>query len=466
MLKRGGEEEKEESGLRRSVNLFQAVMYGVGLILGAGIYVVIGDVAGIAGNAMWISFMISAAIATFTALSYAELSSMFPKSAAEYVYVKNAFGNNAAAFIAGWLMIFVAIVSAAAVAIGFSGYFSSLFPQFDPLLSAIALVLILSLVNFVGIRESVWMNATFTFVELAGLAIIILAALLFGSNQIDYYEMPPAVVEMPLSAGAIVAAAGLIFFAYYGFENLANISEETKNASKVIPKALIISIIITTAIYILVALSAITLVGWEELSLSEAPLASAAEKVFGRMGVTVLSAIALFATSNTVLMMLISGSRIMFGMSKDNALPSILSKVHSLTKTPWLAVIVTMLVTMGVVLFSQGSISRVANVSVFTVFIAYALVNFALMWLRYKRPGLDRPFRSPIKIGSFPIFAGLGLVTSVAMLSQFDYGTMLAGAVATASGLIAHLVIEKHREYRQPITSPSESAEGTGDDKQ
>ncbi|HEX6283177.1 MAG TPA: amino acid permease, partial [Nitrososphaera sp.] len=169
MLKRGGKE-KEEPGLRRNVNLFQAVMFGIGLILGAGIYVLIGDVAGIAGNAMWIAFIIATVIAICTGLSYAELSSMFPKSAAAYVYIKNAFGNNAAAFIAGWLIIFVALVSAGAVAIGFSGYFSSLFPQFDPLVSAAALVLILSIVNFVGIRQSLWMNTTFVFIELAGLA--------------------------------------------------------------------------------------------------------------------------------------------------------------------------------------------------------------------------------------------------------------------------------------------------------
>lgn len=462
MLKRGGEE-KKEPGLSRNVNLFQAVMYGVGLILGAGIYVLIGDVAGIAGNAMWISFIIATVIAICTGLSYAELSSMFPKSAAAYVYVKNAFGNNAVAFIAGWIIIFVAIVSAAAVAIGFSGYFSSLFPQFDPLVSAAVLVLILSVVNFVGIRQSVWMNTTFTFIELAGIAIIILAALLFGSHQIDYYEMPPAVAEMPLSAGAIAAAASLIFFAYMGFENLANISEETKNASKVIPKALIISIVVISAVYILVALSALALVGWKELSLSEAPLASAAESAFGKIGVTVLSAIALFATSNTVLLMLISGSRIMFGMSKGYALPSIFSRVHSLTKTPWIAVIATMLVTIGVISFSQGSISHVANVSVFNIFIVYALVNFAMIWLRYKKPELERPFRSPLKIGRFPLFAGLGLATSLAMLSQFDYGIMLAGAAAIASGFVAHLAIEKRGK---PIKS-SESGEGVaGDNKQ
>ncbi len=402
-------------------------MYGVGLILGAGIYVLIGDVAGIAGNAIWVSFIISALIATCTGLSYAELSSLFPKSAAEYVYVKNAFGNKAAAFLAGWLIMFIAIVSAAAVAIGFSGYFSSLFPQFDPLFSATALVILLSTVSFIGIKESVLMNTAFTFIEMAGLAIIILAALLLGSQHIDYYEMPPAVAEMPLSVGAIVAAAGLIFFAYYGFENLANISEETKNASKVIPRALIISIAVTTAVYILVALSAITLVGWKELSLSEAPLAYAAERAFGKIGITILSAIALFATSNTVLMMLVSGSRIMFGMSRDNALPARLSRVHQKTKTPWIAVIVTMFFAVGVIWISQGSISVVANVSVFDVFIVFALVNLAMIWLRYRKPELERPFRSPVNIVRFPLFAGIGLVTSTVMLSQFDYGTMVAG---------------------------------------
>src|SRR5262245_10826256 len=128
-------------------------MYGVGLILGAGIYVLIGDVAAIAGNAMWISFLIAAVIAAFTGLSYAELSSMYPKSAAEYVFVKQAFNNNLAAFAAGWLITVVAIVSAAAVAIGFSAYFGLFFPQVNPTVSAVALVLALSVVNFRGIRE-------------------------------------------------------------------------------------------------------------------------------------------------------------------------------------------------------------------------------------------------------------------------------------------------------------------------
>lgn len=428
-------------------------MYGVGLILGAGIYVLIGDVAALAGNAMWISFVISAVIATLTGLSYAELSSMFPKSAAEYVFVRNAFRNNLAAFVTGWLITFVAVVSAAAVAIGFSAYLATFFSQLNPLLSAVALVVVLSAINFVGIRESMWVNTTFAIIEIAGLAIIVAAALLLGSfAQVDYYEMPPAAsASVSLSAGAILAAAALAFFAYFGFENLANISEETKNASKTIPKALIISIAATTGIYILIALSAIALVGWENLSATDAPLALATEKVFGRVGATVLSAIALFATSNTVLMMLVAGSRIMFGMSKERAFPAMLGLVHHATGTPWVAVVLTMLLTITVVALSSGSISAVANAAVFVIFIVYALVNLSLIWLRYKQPLLERPFRSPLRIGWFPVIAGLGFATALAMLTQFDSTTVMAGAVATVAGLASYAIIGRYRilQYRR-----------------
>ena len=156
--------------LKRSVGLFQAVTYGVGLILGAGIYVIIGDVAGIAGNAMWISFILAALIALVTGFSYAELSSIFPKSAAEYVYSKNAFDSNFIGSIAGCMIIFVAIVSAATVAIGFAEYLTAIaFSQFNPILFAIILMLILSFINFYGISESIKLNTIFTFIELAGL---------------------------------------------------------------------------------------------------------------------------------------------------------------------------------------------------------------------------------------------------------------------------------------------------------
>lgn len=449
MLRAG---EQNQPGLKRNVGLFQAVMYGIGLILGAGIYVLIGDVAGIAGNAMWISLIIAAAIAIFTGLSYAELSSMFPRSAAEYVFVKNAFKNDLMAFVAGWLIIFVAIASAAAVALGFSGYLLSFFPQADPVLSAVALVMALSAVNYIGIRESTWLNTAFTFVELAGLAIVVIAALFLGSfgEERDYLSMPQgASASIPLAIGAILGAAGLAFFAYFGFENLANIADEAKDANRTIPKALLISIAATTVIYIVISLSAIALVGWESLSSTDAPLALAAEKAFGKTGVAVLSAIALFATSNTVLMMMVAGSRIMYGMSKERALPSLLGTVKSSTGTPWIAVVLTALLVTAVLSLSQGSIYAVANVAVFVIFMVYAVVNMALIWLRYRQPNFETRFRSPATIGRLPVFAALGLMTTLAMLTQFDSITVAAGFAVAATGFASYAAISRYRNVHK-----------------
>ena len=377
-------------------------MYGIGLILGAGIYVIIGDVAAVAGNAMWISFIVASVIALFTGLSYAELSSMYPKSAAEYVFARNVFGNQFIALVVGCLIIFVAVVSAATVALGFSGYFTSIFyPQFHPVIVAIVLIGVLSIVNFWGISQSVWMNTVFTFIELAGLFIIILAGFWLGSpGSTNYFETPDKMSELSEATlltwfGAIFGGAGLVFFAYYGFENIVNIADETKNPVRVIPKALLISIAVTTALYILVAISTSALVGWKGLSLTEAPLSLAAERALGGQGVIILSTIALFATSNTALMMLISGSRIIYGISKDQSFPKILSTVNKSRKTPWIAIIVIMASTMIAITFSSRDISTIASIAVFGIFLVYAIVNLSLIWSRYRITDYKRPFVSP-----------------------------------------------------------------------
>ncbi|WP_415281104.1 APC family permease [Candidatus Nitrososphaera sp. FF02] len=369
---------------------------------------------------------------------------MYPKSAAEYVFAKNAFGNKMVAFVAGWMIVFVAVVSAAAVALGFSGYLVSFVPGIHPIVAAIVLIAVLSGVNFIGIRESAWTNTTFTIIEIAGLAVIIGGAFALGlPTQTDYYQMPSAVTSPSLALVAIFGAAGLVFFAYFGFENLANVAEETRNARRTIPIALIASIVITTAIYVLVALSAVALAGWEALSSSEAPLALAAQRVLGGTGSFVLSAIALFATTNTVLMMLVASSRIMFGMAQDGALPKALSSVHRSRKTPTLAVIATMALGAAIVAVSSGSIEAVASVAVFGIFAVYILVNLSLIRLRYSQPRLERPFRSPVSLRGFPVLAGLGAATSAAMLTQFDLVTVVAGAVTACLAVLAFIIKER-----------------------
>lgn len=441
-------------GLKRSVTLFQAIMYGIGLILGAGIYVLIGDVAAIAGNAMWISFLLAAAIASLTGLTYAELSSIFPKSAAEYVYVKEGLGSNFMALFVGCLTIFVAITSAATVAIGFSDYLAALLPQYPPILYALALVLVLSFLNYHGIRESVWVNSIFTIVEVSGLLIIIVAGLSIGSvTDTNYFEMPSSLyLSHATMISTILSSTLLVFFAYYGFENISNISEETKLPTRTIPRALIFSIVVTTIMYILVAVSTVALVGWEELSKSNAPLAVAASKALGNNGIIILTILALFATTNTVLMMLISGSRIIFGIAEhDDAIPTILTEVHSSRRTPWLATIFTMAFTLATIILYTGKISDVASISVFGILIVFALVNLSVIRLRFKQPNLHRPFRLPLSIGKVPIIPALGLVTTIIIIFQFNTSVVTSAFVPLISIIILCLILTK-RKIDQQLT--------------
>jgi APA family basic amino acid/polyamine antiporter len=435
-------------GLRRSVTLVQAVMYGIGLILGAGIYVLVGDVAAIAGNAMWISFLLAAVMASFTGLSYAELSSVFPKSAAEYVYVKAGFGNNFLALFIGCLTIFVAITSAATVAIGFSGYLAVLLPEYPPILYAISLVLALSFLNYYGIRESVWVNSIFTIVEVSGLLIIIAVGLSIGSvADTNYFEMPSIAYSSHAAIiSTILASTVLVFFAYYGFENISNISEETKNPTRTIPRALVFSILVTTIIYILVAISTVALVGWEELSNSNAPLALAASKALGSNGIIVLTILALFATTNTVLMMLISGSRIIFGIAKyDEAIPTILAEVHSSRKTPWLATIFIMAFTLATIILYSGKLADVASISVFTILVVFAFVNLSVISLRFKQPRLQRPFMSPFRVKKLPILPVLGLVMTIVIMLQFNPHVISSTLVPLISIIILSLILTKRK---------------------
>src|SRR3972149_7024330 len=236
------------SELKRHMGLFQLTMYGIGLILGAGIYVLIGEATGIAGDAVWISFVLAAIVAVFAGLSYAELSSVFPKAAAEYTFIKNSFKSNFLGFIIGWLTAITSIITAAVVALGFGGYFAE-FIDLPIVISAILLLGALSFINFFGIRESSWTNIIFTIVEAAGLVIII--------------------------------AFVLIFFAFVGFEDMANVAEEVKKPSRTIPKAILLSISITGVIYVLVSLAAVRVVSWQDLGASAAPLAAVAERALG-----------------------------------------------------------------------------------------------------------------------------------------------------------------------------------------
>jgi len=416
------------------MGLFQLTMYGIGLTLGAGIYVLIGEAAGFAGNSVWISFLLAAIVAIFAGLSYAELSALFPKAAAEYVFVKNAFKNNFIGFIIGWLTAITSMITAATVALGFGGYFTE-FVGIPITLSAILLLGVLSFVNFIGIRQSAWMNTIFALITAAGLGLIIFLGVTFVSAEsVDYLEAPNGTT-------GIVLAFILIFFAFIGFEDMANVAEEVKRPQKTLPRAIILCILITGVIYVLVSLSSVRILNWEELGQSTAPLADVAFKALGMEGRFTLSIIALFATASTVLITLVAGARILYGMARNRSLPFLLGKVHSKTKTPWIAVIGIFVASVA---FSFiGDIVIVANIAVFAIVVTFAMVNLSVILLRYVQPEVERPFRVPVNIGKFPILPLFGLGATIYMAFQFELEIVAVGLAIIAAGVIFYLVYNR-----------------------
>ena len=415
-------------------------MYGVGLTLGAGIYVLIGEAAGLAGNSMWISFLLATIVAILAGLSYAELTALFPKAAAEYTFVKNAFKNNFIAFIIGWLTAITSMITAATVALGFGGYFTQ-FVDIPIILSAILLIGGLSFVNFIGIKQSAWTNTVFAIITAGGLALIIFLGMTFETTEsVDYLDAPSGTI-------GIILAFVLIFFAFIGFEDMANVAEEVKRPKKTLPRAIILSVVITGVFYILVSLSVVRVLSWEELGRSAAPLADVANNALGFSGGVTLSVIALFATASTVLITLIAGARILYGMAKNGSLPLLLSRVHSKTKTPWIAVIGILVIAVA---FSFiGDIVIVANITVFAVVITFAMVNLSVIVLRYTEPELKRPFRVPLNIGKFPILPLFGFGVTIYMAIQFDIQVMAVGLAIIVVGVIFYLIFNRRISYQQ-----------------
>ncbi|MEM5836683.1 MAG: amino acid permease [Candidatus Aenigmatarchaeota archaeon] len=417
--------------LKKELSLLEVTFYGVGVIVGAGIFSLIGKAAGLAGNSLWISFLISALISIFTGFSYAELAAMYPKSGAEFVYVKKAYGSEFWAFLIGWLLIFALTAGIATVALAFSGYFLEVFSFFNFLPNsfiAVLLIVALSFLNFQGIKESSKFNILFVVLVIASLLFIIILGLPKIFSSVSRYFEAPKGIE------GVLSATTLVFFAYLGFEDIANLAEETKNPKKIIPLALILSILITTLIYSLVSLSAVSLVGWEELSKSQAPLALAASKILGEKAFLFVSFSAIFATIGTCLGLLIANSRMIYGIAKENCLPKFLAKIHYKNKTPHFAILTTMI--LSIIFALSGSITRIAQITSFYSLIAFCAVNLSLIYLRFMKPELKRPFLAPLNVKNFPLTAFFGTISCMALMGFFSLEVVIFCFFISICGII------------------------------
>ncbi len=415
--------------LKRVLGLFEVTVSGVGIILGAGVYVLIGQAAGLCGNAVWLAFCGAAVMSLLTGLSYAELSSMFPKAGAEYDYVKNAF-NAHAAFVTGWLVFLSGILAATTVALGFGGYFMAL-TGVPVRVSAFLLLLVLAIVLGLGIRETVRVAVVSTIIEAAGLVIIIAIGLPY-LGSVDYWELPQGLT-------GLFAATGLIFFAFQGFESMVKFSEETKNPESTIPKALILALMISMVLYILVALSAVSIVGWPSLAASPAPFASIVSGTLGPGGAVLIIVIALFATANTVLLSLYASTRILFGIAGSSSLTAVLAWVHPGRHTPWTAIIVC--VALSVLLIFIGDIGFIANVTNFTLFVTFIVINASVIALRYHSPEATRAFRVPGAVGRLPVIPVAGIIFCILLLGTQEWPVLVLGTMLTGIGIILMLIV-------------------------
>ncbi|MDA7948760.1 MAG: APC family permease [Hyphomicrobiaceae bacterium] len=399
----------DQPGLRRALSLRLVVLYGLGVTIGAGIYVLIGATSGRAGIHAPFSFLIAALVMAPTAASFAELTSRMPVSAGEAAYVRHAFGSRGLALMVGLLVVTAGVVSAAAVAIGAAGYIRVFMDVPPDILTALVIV-VMGLAAAWGIVESVSVAAILTLIEIAGLLLIIGAGLTHDPALVmRVSEVVPLTTE-PDVWGGIFAAGLLAFFAFIGFEDMVNIAEEANEPLKTLPRAIFLTLLISTLLYVLVVSVAVLSVPIEGLAKSTAPLGFVYEQVTGGSPL-VISAVAIVATLNGIIVQMIMASRVLYGLSSQGDLPAIIGRVNRVTRTPLVAtgLVVGIVLLLGLVFPIEGLAEMTSRVTL-TVF---CLVNLSLIRVKFRG--------EPVPKGGFQVRMWVpvtGLLASLALLAH------------------------------------------------
>jgi amino acid transporter len=421
--------------LRRALGLPGLVMSGVGVMIGAGIYSVIGVAAGKAGPLLWLSFVLGAIPAVLAALNYAELIARFPRVGAEYMFLREGFPDRPwAPFGVGFLMAFANAATTATVALAFAGYLGE-FLDVPQWLGALVLVLVCTLVNLIGVRESAWIITVCTLIEIAGLVLVAVAGVRSGRFAEGVLGLPHA---------GVFSGAALIFFVYTGFEAIVNLAEESERPSENLPRALLWSGVITLVLYLLVALAVVALAQPSELAASGSPL-SHATRGSPWMAAS-LAAIALFSTGNTALITLVASSRILLGMAREGDMPRPLAHVLPATGTPWVAALV--MCAAALALLPVGAVAVVGSASSLATLLAFAAVALAVIALRRRDlAGQGRARRGGGVLGAVPSVPLLTIVATLALMTQFPPEVFAIAAAPLALG--AALALSRRR-WSQP----------------
>jgi amino acid transporter len=428
--------DEKQPQLLRAVSLWQVTLYAVGGMLGAGIYGLIGFAAGELGAAVWLGFLLSLFIALLTGLSYASLGSRYPRAGGAAYITQHAYRHGLLTYMVGATIACAGMTSMAAnsgiVAENLQRF--SILSEMPVTLLTIAFVFITASIVYRGIRESMWANVVCTIVEACGLVLIVVVGMRYWGST-DLFATPATPEGGGLSSIPLLLVAQgaiLTFYAFLGFEDLLNISEETRNPRRNIPLGLILALAIVAVLYICVAITAVSVVPWRELADSAAPLAEVMARAAPWFPNWLFVVITIFAVANTVLINYVTASRLIYGMARDEGLPPVLATVHAKRHTPHIAVLLILAIVLTLVLV--GGVEELAEATVLLLLLVFAVVNFALVVLKLRPGEPEGGFEIPLFV---PIGGGavcLGFL--FASLSSSDW---LAPLIAM--GLLALVAI-------------------------
>lgn len=439
----------EGGSLRRSLSMWQLTMISIGATLGTGIFVVLGESVPEAGPAVTLAFVFAGLTALFSALSYAELAGTIPVAGSSYSYAYATMGE-LVAWVCGWCLLLEYGVSVAAVAVGWGDYLNELLdgtvgvtlptalsapPGDGGIFNLPALIVVVLAMMFLlgGAKESARANTIMVVVKIA--ALVLFCAIGFmGFKSGNYRDF------MPLGIGSVGAAGAILFFSYIGFDAASTAGEEAKNPKRDLPRAIMLSLVIVTVLYVLVAAVAVGAWDWRKFAGSEATLAAIMNDVTGQtFWGTLLAAGAVISIASVVLTVLYGQTRILFAMSRDGLVPKVFGKVHAKSGTPRVNTVIVSLFC-GVLAAAVPLGKLVSATSIGTLF-AFALVNVAVVLLRRTRPDMDRTFKVPFG----PLFPVLGFVFCAYSMYTLDVDTWTVFGIWMAVGLVFYVAYGMRR---------------------
>ncbi|WP_320780581.1 APC family permease [Streptomyces sp. CRN 30] len=425
--------------LKRTLTTPLLYLFILGDVLGAGVYVLVGQVAADAGGAVWAPLAVALLLALLTAASYAELATKYPRAGGAAHYATRAFGPFAG-FVAGFCMLAAGIVSVAALARGFAGDYLSAFVTLPVGPVAVVFLALLALVNARGVKESTRANAVATVIEVGGLlTVVVLGGVLLLRGDGDLGRLGSLGTPEQGPTAALLGGSVLAYYSFVGFETSVNVAEETRDPRRSYPRALFGALTTAGAVYVLVGVVASAAVPTARLAGSSGPLLEVVEAA-GGVPPRLFGGVALVAVANGALLTGIMSSRLAYGMARDGLLPGVLARVLPGRRTPWAAIAVTTVLSMALAL--TGSVTTLAATLVLLLLVVFLAVDIAVLVLR-RDPGEPGHFRAPTAL---PV---LGAVSCVVLATQVEAEVWLRGLLVLATGTVLAAVVAV-RAARRP----------------